>query len=323
MTNGREWLYKPVLVTGASGFVGSHLVSKLLDAGAQVIAIVRDWRPDSLLLNGEDAEHITIVRGDLEDRALLERVLAEYEIDTVFHLAAQTVVSIANKTPYPTIKTNLLSTLNVLEAVRQNRHIRHVVVASSDKAYGEKPKHGMYKEDDALKGLHPYDCSKSCTDMLAQTYINTYHLPIAITRCGNIYGGGDMNWSRLIPNTIRRILNGKLPEVWGTGEETRDYFYIYDCVRAYMLLSEKEAHGPYNFSTGEELTVRKVIDYICFELGVDTQYDVLGHTEGQISYQWLDSAKARRNLNWRPQYEFSVGIKDTVKWYKNFIGEES
>ena len=313
------WQYRNVLVTGATGFVGSYLTGQLLDAGASVTTIIRDWRPDSLLINGEDFEHINIVKGDLEDRDLVERVLAEYEIDSVFHLAAQTVVTIANKVPYPTIKSNILTTLNVLEAVRQNGHIRHTVIASSDKAYGELSEHKMYREDDPLNGLHPYDCSKSCTDMLAQTYINTYKLPIAITRCGNIYGGGDVNWSRLIPNTIRRILSGKLPEIWGTGEETRDYFYVYDCARAYMLLSQKEAHGAYNFSTGEELTVRRVIDYICNELKVPLQYDTLNHTEGQISYQWLDSSKARRNLGWLPEYEFDKGIKDTVRWYKDYL----
>ena len=317
------WQYRNVLVTGATGFVGSYLTGQLLDAGASVTTIIRDWRPDSLLINGEDFEHVNIIKGDLEDRDLVERVLAEYEIDSVFHLAAQTVVSIANKVPYPTLKSNVLTTLNVLETVRQNGHIRHTVIASSDKAYGDKPKRGMYHEDDPLRGLHPYDCSKSCTDMIAQTYLNTYKLPIAITRCGNIYGGGDVNWSRLIPNTIRRILSGKLPEIWGTGEETRDYFYVYDCARAYMLLSQKEAHGAYNFSTGEELTVRRVIDYICNELKVPLQYDVLNHTDGQISYQWLDSSKARRNLGWLPEYEFDKGIKDTVRWYKDYlIGEK-
>jgi CDP-glucose 4,6-dehydratase len=259
------------------------------------------------------------VKGDLADYRLVERTLAEYEIDTVFHLAAQTVVSIANTSPYTTLQNNIESTMNLIEAVRVNNKVRHVTVASSDKAYGELDERRQYVETDAVNGLHPYDCSKSITDLISQTYIETYNLPIAITRCGNIYGGGDMNWSRLIPRTIRRILRGKLPEIWGSGNETRDYFFVKDCVDAYVLLSEREAVGPYNFSTGEEMTVKNVVEAICAEMSVPIQFDVRNNLDAEINYQWLDSTKARTNLGWKPKYKFKAGIKNTVQWYQDYL----
>jgi len=314
------WIDKPVLVTGATGFVGSYLVERLLDAGANVTCIIRDHRPDSMLINGDSFDYCNIVKGDLYDRNLIERVLAEYEIDSVFHLAAQTVVGIANDAPYPTLSNNILTTLNVLEACRNHKKLRHLALASSDKAYGELFERRMYIEDDPVNGTHPYDCSKSTADLMAQTYLNTYRVPIGITRCGNIYGGGDVNWSRLIPRTIRKIIRGEIPEISGNGDETRDYFYVKDTVSAYMLMSQCCAQGAYNFSTSEELTVRDVIDAICNEMGVKTKYDVLGKVENEIKYQWLDSTKARTNLNWKPQYSFARGLKETVVWYKDYLG---
>ena len=313
------WLDRPVLITGATGFVGSYLVERLLDSGANVTTIIRDYRPDSLFVNRDLFSDVNRVKGDLADYRLVERTLAEYEIDTVFHLAAQTVVSIANTSPYTTLQNNIESTMNLIEAVRVNNKVRHVTVASSDKAYGELDERRQYVETDAVNGLHPYDCSKSITDLISQTYIETYNLPIAITRCGNIYGGGDMNWSRLIPRTIRRILRGKLPEIWGSGNETRDYFFVKDCVDAYILLSEREAVGPYNFSTGEEMTVKDVVEAICDEMNVPIQFDVRNNLDAEINYQWLDSTKARTNLGWKPKYKFKAGIKNTVQWYKDYL----
>ena len=313
------WLDRPVLITGATGFVGSYLVERLLDAGANVTTIIRDYRPDSLFVNRDLFSDVNRVKGDLSDYRLVERTLADYEIDTVFHLAAQTVVSIANTSPYSTLQNNIASTMNLIEAIRVNGKVRHVTVASSDKAYGELDERRQYVETDAVNGLHPYDCSKSITDLISQTYIETYQLPIAITRCGNIYGGGDMNWSRLIPRTIRRILRGKLPEIWGSGNETRDYFFVKDCVDAYILLSEREAIGPYNFSTGEEMTVKDVVEAICKEMKTPIQFDVRNNLDAEINYQWLDSTKARTNLGWKPNYKFKVGIKSTVQWYRDYL----
>lgn len=316
------WQDRRVLVTGATGFVGSYLTQRLLDVGADVVTVMRDLCPDSRFITECAHEEVKVIKGDLTDRSLIERVLSDYEIDTVFHLAAQTVVSIANSAPYPTIDNNIRSTLNLLEALRVYGKVRHTVIASSDKAYGELFKRRKYVEKDPVQGVHPYDASKSCCDLLAQTYIMTYDMPIAITRCGNIYGGGDMNWSRLIPNTIRRILNGKLPVINGTGNETRDYFYVEDCVSAYMLLSEKQAVGPYNFSTGEEITVLKVIETLCKIMDVPVQYDVLGNFNAEIEYQWLDSTKARQNLGWSPRYSFAEGLRRTVDWYRKRLARD-
>ena len=321
MVLGGTFLDKRVLITGATGFVGSYLTERLLDCGASVTTIVRDYRPDSCFIDQDTFQECNVIHGDLMDRQLIERVLAEYEIEYIFHLAAQTVVSIANTAPYPTLQNNMFTTLNVLEAMRINGKVQHAIIASSDKAYGELAERRQYVETDAVQGIHPYDCSKSCTDLIAQTYLNYYRLPIAISRCGNIYGGGDTNWSRLIPNTIRRILRGKLPTVWGSGAETRDYLYVEDAVNAYMLLAEKQATGAYNFSTGTELTVKRVIEQICKVMDVPVQYDVLGNTVGEISYQWLDSTKARDNLGWKPKYSFAEGLRRTVKWYKNRLAE--
>jgi len=311
------WQDRPVLVTGATGFVGGYLTQRLIDEGALVTTIVRDYRPDSCFIDQDVFQECNMVRGDLLDYRLIERTLNEYEIDTVFHLAAQTVVSIANDAPYPTLYNNINTTMNVLEACRNHKKLRHVAVASSDKAYGELFKRRQYVETDAVQGVHPYDCSKAAGDLLSQSYAVCYDMPLAISRCGNIYGGGDMNWSRLIPNTIRRILRGKLPVVWGTGDETRDYFYVEDTVNAYLLLSERQAVGPYNFSTGEELTVKKVIETVCQVMGVKEQYDTLYNVNGEIYYQWLDSSKARKNLNWTPQFSFTEGLERTVEWYRS------
>ena len=310
------WLDRRVLVTGATGFVGGYLVEKLLDYGADVITIIRDYRPDSRLLMSFDSDECRVAKGDLCDYRLVERVLNEYEIDTVFHLAAQTVVSIANDLPYPTLYNNINSTLNIIEACRNHKKLRHCVVASSDKAYGQLMKRRQYMETDPVMGVHPYDCSKACGDLMAQSYAMCWDMPLAISRCGNIYGGGDTNYTRLIPNSIRRILKGQLPLIWGTGDETRDYFYVEDCVEAYLLLSEKQAVGAYNFSTGAELTVRSVIEEVCKAMNVPVQYDTLNDLSGEIWYQWLDSSKARKNLGWHPKYSFTEGLQLTADWYR-------
>lgn len=317
------WQDRNVLITGATGFVGTYLTDRLLLEGANVVTIMRDFLPLSPFIDSNVHLDVTVVRGDLSNRELVERVISDYEIDSVFHLAASTVVSIANAAPYPTIENNIKSTLNVLEAVRTYGKVRHTVVASSDKAYGELDDRRMYVESDPVNGLHPYDCSKSCTDLLAQSYAATYNLPIAISRCGNIYGGGDMNYSRLIPNTIRRLLRGTIPVIHGTGNETRDYFYVEDAANAYVLLSEREAVGPYNFSTGAELTVKRVIETICEIMRLPIRYDVLNNSDAEICYQWLDSTKARDNLGWLPKFSFAEGLRRTVDWYKKRLAQDN
>src|ERR1043165_8739397 len=231
------WLDRPTYVTGGTGLVGSWLVQRLVEAGADVICLVRDWVPQSEMIRKGWIEKVKVVRGDICDRALQERILGEYEIDTVIHLAAQTIVTIANRNPISTFETNIAGTWNLLEASRRSSRVKQIVVASSDKAYGDQS-NLPYSEDTPLQGQHPYDVSKSAADLIAFSYAKTYGLPVVITRCGNFYGGGDLNWNRIIPGTIRSIVRGQRPVIRSDGSYVRDYFYVEDGAAAYMLLAE-------------------------------------------------------------------------------------
>ena len=231
------WLDRPTFVTGATGLVGGWLVKRLLAMGAVVVCLVRDWVPQSELVRSGDLERVKVVRGDLCDQALLERILGEYEITTVIHLAAQTIVTVANRNPVSTFETNIAGTWRLLEACRRSPTVRQIVIASSDKAYGDQAVL-PYDETTPLQGRHPYDVSKSCADLIAHAYAVTYGLPVAITRCGNFYGGGDLNWNRIIPGTIRSIIRGQPPVIRSDGQFVRDYFYVEDGAAAYMTLAE-------------------------------------------------------------------------------------
>jgi len=227
------WQDRPVFVTGATGLVGAWLVKRLLAAGADVVCLVRDWVPESEVVRTRDIERVKTVRGDVRDRDCIERTLGEYEIDTVFHLAAQTIVGIANRNPVSTFESNIAGTWNMLEACRRSPTVKSIVVASSDKAYGDQTVL-PYSEDAPLQGQHPYDVSKSCADLIAHTYSVSYELPVAITRCGNFYGGGDLNWNRIVPGTIRSVLRGEPPVIRSDGNSVRDYFYVEDGAAAYI-----------------------------------------------------------------------------------------
>jgi CDP-glucose 4,6-dehydratase len=231
------WRDRPTFVTGATGLLGGWLVRRLLELGADVVCLIRDWVPQSELVRSRLIEQVKVVRGDVRNQALLERILGEYEIDTVFHLAAQTIVSIANRNPVSTFETNIRGTWTLLEACRRSPAVRHIIIASSDKAYGSQEKL-PYTEDMPLKGQHPYDVSKSCADLLAQAYAATFNLSLAITRCGNFYGGGDLNWNRIVPGTIRSVIRGERPVIRSDGYYVRDYFYVEDAAAAYTLLAE-------------------------------------------------------------------------------------
>ena len=232
------WQDRPALVTGATGLVGSWLTRRLRDARADVVCLVRDWVPQSEIVRSGILDSVKIVRGDVCDRDLLERTLGEYEINTVFHLAAQTIVGIANRNPVSTFESNIAGTWNLLEACRRSPVVKAIILASSDKAYGDQ-EHLPYSEHTPLEGRHPYDVSKSCADLIAQAYGKTYNLPVAITRCGNFYGGGDLNWNRIVPGTIRSVLRNERPMIRSDGKFVRDYFYVEDGAAAYMLLAEK------------------------------------------------------------------------------------
>ncbi|QOY25974.1 CDP-glucose 4,6-dehydratase [Bacillus velezensis] len=288
-----------------------------------VTGLVRDTVPKSNLYQGEQVKQMNIVHGALEDLDVIERALGEYEIDTVFHLAAQAIVGVANRNPISTFEANILGTWNILEACRRHPLIKRVIVASSDKAYGDQPTL-PYDENMPLQGKHPYDVSKSCADLLSHTYFNTYGLPVCITRCGNLYGGGDLNFNRIIPQTIQLVLNGEAPEIRSDGTFIRDYFYIEDAVEAYLLLAEKMeelnlAGEAFNFSNEIQLTVLELVEKILKAMDSDLKPKVLNQGSHEIKHQYLSAEKARKLLNWTPAHTIDEGLEKTIEWYKAFF----
>ncbi|AIZ59379.1 sugar dehydratase [Bacillus pumilus] len=317
------WNGKNVFVTGCTGLLGSYLVKELIDQGANVTGLVRDQVPRSNLYQGSQFEKMNVVQGALEDMQTIERALGEYEIDTVFHLAAQAIVGVANRHPVSTFEANILGTWNVLEACRRQPLIKRVIVASSDKAYGDQEQL-PYDEDMPLNGKHPYDVSKSCADLISHTYYNTYGLPVCITRCGNLYGGGDLNFNRIIPQTIQLVLEGKAPEIRSDGTFIRDYFYIEDAVKAYLLLAEKmEEKGlageAFNFSNEIQLTVLDLVDKILKAMGSELKPRILNQGTHEIKHQYLSAEKARKLLDWKPDYSIDEGLEKTIEWYREFF----
>jgi CDP-glucose 4,6-dehydratase len=322
--NTNLWRDRPALVTGATGLVGSWLTRRLREAGADIVCLVRDWVPQSEVVRNGTLDRVKIVRGDICDRDLLERTLGEYEINTVFHLAAQTIVGIANRNPISTFESNITGTWNVLEACRRSPAVKAVVLASSDKAYGDQ-EHLPYSEDTPLEGRHPYDVSKSCADLLAQTYGKTYGLPIAITRCGNFYGGGDLNWNRIVPGTIRSVLRGERPVIRSDGQFIRDYFYVEDGAAAYMLLAEKLLSNDrlrgqaFNFSNEIQVTVLDLVDRILQQMDSPLKPDVRNEASHEIRHQYLSACRARTELAWSPLFTLDEGLTRTIAWYEEFL----
>lgn len=322
------WLDRPTFVTGGTGLVGNWLVRRLIEAGADVTCLVRDWVPQSELVCTRLIEQVKVVRGDICDREVLERTLGEYEIDTVIHLAAQTIVSIANRNPISTFQTNIAGTWNLLEACRRSPKVRQIVFASSDKAYGDQ-EILPYNEKTPLQGKHPYDVSKSAADLIATSYAFTYNLPVAITRCGNFYGGGDLNWNRIVPGTIRSIIRGQSPVIRSDGNYIRDYFYVEDGAAAYMLLAEQLAIRPelkgeaFNFSNEIQVTVIQIVQKILDLMGVDLEPQILNEASNEIRHQYLSAEKACKVLNWHPLFTLDLGLEKTIAWYKDFLKKES
>ena len=322
-----HWHDRRVLVTGATGLLGGWLVQRLVNQSADVVALVRDWVPQSTLLATDLMRHVTITRGDVRDQAVLERVMGEYEIDTVFHLAAQTIVGVANRNPVSTLDSNIRGTWALLEAARRSPLVKAIVIASSDKAYGDHTTL-PYDESAALQGRHPYDVSKSCADLISTMYAQTYRLPVAITRCGNFYGGGDLNWNRLVPGTIRSALRGKRPVIRSDGTLIRDYFYVEDGAAAYMQLAEAlharpELRGEaYNFSNEIQVDVLTLTQKILDRVGVALEPDVRADAPHEIQHQWLSAAKARRDLQWTPAFTLDEGLDRTIAWYREFFERE-
>lgn len=318
------WQDRSVLVTGCTGLLGSWLVTELVSRGAIVTGLVRDVVPRSrLYLEGLDRS-INIVYGRVEDLQVITRILAEYEIDSVFHLAAQTIVGVANFSPLSTFETNVRGTWNLLEACRQYGSISRIVVASSDKAYGNcsvLP----YGEETPLQGEHPYDVSKSCADLIARTYYVSYGLPICITRCGNFYGGGDLNFNRLVPDTIRSSFRGKPVVIRSDGSYIRDYFYVRDGALAYLHLAEQmnraEVVGhAFNFSNELQISVLQMVQKIVSLMGKSyLEPIVLNQARNEIRHQYLSAEKARSLLGWDPKFNLESGLLETIEWYQYYL----
>jgi CDP-glucose 4,6-dehydratase len=324
--NTSFWQDRPTLVTGGSGLLGGWLIKYLLDLGADVTCLVRDWVPKSELVRSNLIERVKVVRGDICDQALLERILGEYEIETVLHLAAQTIVGIANRNPISTFNTNIGGTWSLLEACRRSPKVKSVVVASSDKAYGDQEKL-PYDEKTPLQGRHPYDVSKSCADLIAQNYAFTYKTPVAITRCGNFYGGGDLNWNRIVPGTIRSILRNQQPVIRSDGQYVRDYFYIEDGAAAYILLAEKLAGNPelrgegFNFSNETPISVIELVERIIKLMDSGLKPMILNEANNEIKKQYLNSTKARNVLGWKPLVTLDEGLSRAIAWYRGYFAE--
>jgi CDP-glucose 4,6-dehydratase len=326
LSNRAFWRDRPTLVTGATGLVGGWLVRRLVEHGADVACLVRDWVPQSELVRSGLIEQVKVVRGDVRDQALLERTLGEYEIDTVLHLAAQTIVTIANRNPVSTLETNVAGTWSLLEACRRSPRVKQIVVASSDKAYGDQDRL-PYDENTPLQGRHPYDVSKSCADLIAHCYAVTYGLPVVVTRCGNFYGGGDLNWNRIVPGTIRSIIRGERPVIRSDGNFTRDYFYVEDGAAAYMLLAERLARDPalrgeaFNFSNELQMTVVQLVKRLLHLMGSDLTADVRNEASHEIRHQYLSAARARERLGWAPLFSLDEGLERTIQWYRRFLAQ--
>jgi CDP-glucose 4,6-dehydratase len=318
------WQDRPVLVTGATGLLGSWMTKRLIAAGADVVCLVRDWIPQSELVATRAIERVKVVRGDVRDQPLLERVLGEYSVDTVLHLAAQTIVGIANRNPVSTLETNIGGTWSLLEACRRSPAVRQVVVASSDKAYGDQVRL-PYDESTPLQGQHPYDVSKSCADLIAHMYAVTYGLPVVATRCGNFYGGGDLNWNRVVPGTIRSILRGQRPIIRSDGSLVRDYFYAEDGAAAYMLLAERLAVQPglrgeaFNFSNELQVTVVEMVRRLLDLMGSNLEPDIRNEVKNEIQHQYLSATKAHETLGWAPLFTLEQGLGLTIQWYRDFF----
>jgi CDP-glucose 4,6-dehydratase len=321
------WTDRNVFVTGATGLLGSWLTEELLARGARVVCLIRDAVPDSRLVRSGTIDRVGIVRGELEDYQTLLRAINEYEVDTVFHLGAQTVVGTAARSAASTFESNIRGTWNLLEACRVcTRLVTRVIVASSDKAYGVHERL-PYTEDTPLQGRFPYDVSKSCADLIAFSYFHTYGLPVAITRCGNLFGGGDLNFNRLVPGTIRSVLSGEPPIVRSDGTLVREYFYVEDAVAAYLGLAEQVVAAQlvgqaFNFGSEQPIAA---IDMVRLLLRImrrpDLEPEIMNEATHEIRVQYLDCSKARRVLQWKPRLSLEEGLARTVAWYAAYFEE--
>jgi CDP-glucose 4,6-dehydratase len=329
MTNwDRVWRSRTVLCTGATGMVGGWVVNALLEADARVVALVRDTDYRVEFFRSGAYRQVAIVHGDLQDYSTIERAINQYEVDTVIHLGAQALVMAAERSPLETFESNIRGTYNLLEACRVHRDlVQRVAIASSDKAYGDN-NGAPYTEDLPLVARHPYDVSKTCADLLAQTYAYTYELPVTIARCGNIFGGGDLNWSRLVPGTIRSLLADQTPPIRSDGSYVRDFLYVKDAAAAYLNLAEHAGEDgvrgeAFNFSPESPRTVLELVDCLAGVMNKrHLRPRILNQAKHEIPHQVLSAQKARTRLGWRPRYSLELGLTETVAWYARYLQTE-
>jgi CDP-glucose 4,6-dehydratase len=322
--DNQYWRDKRVFITGVTGLLGSWLTAELIRQGADVIGLVRDQVTQSPLMRSGDINQITVVRGDVCDYIGIERILAEYEVDTIFHLAAQTQVGIANRVPMSTFETNVRGAWIVLEAARRNPTIKRILVASSDKVYGLQ-KELPNREDDPLQAVYPYDVSKACADLIARTYAHIYEMPVAVTRFANLFGGGDINWNRLVPGTVRSVLRGERPIIRSDGTFKRDFTYVRDAVYGYLTLAQQlDKPGvrgeAFNFGMSNPISVLDMIKSIIkLSACPDLEPIILNEVKHETLDQYLSSEKADRVLNWRPQFTLEEGLAETMAWYCDYL----
>ena len=319
------WNNKRVLVTGASGMVGSWLTAWLVGSGAYTVAFLADTDPKSELMRSGTIKKVHVVNGRLENYDDIERAINNHEIDSVFHLGAQPIVGAADRAPRHTFESNIQGTWNLLDACRVlHPLVKRIVVASSDKAYGTQltlP----YTEDMSMNGDHPYEVSKSCTDLISTTYARTYGTPVTIARCGNIYGGGDLNWNRIVPGTLRSLLRNEQPILRSDGTFVRDYLHVDDIVSAYLLLGENTDHPGiwgqgFNFSDEAPLTVMQIYNAICVAADrAEIKPIILNASSSEIKDQYLDSTKAHNTLGWKASVTLNEGLKKSFEWYREFF----
>lgn len=321
------WTNRNVFVTGATGFIGAQLTRLLLEQGARVVCLQRDGVRANALDVFALRRRTTVIQGALEDYALLERILNEYEIEAVFHLGAQAIVGAANRSPLSTFETNIRGSYFLLEACRVTKTVKRVVVASSDKAYGTHERL-PYTEDDALNGLFPYDASKVCTDVLARSYAHSYGLPVTVTRFANVYGPGDMNLSRIVPGTILSVLRNEAPIIRSDGTPIREFVYVDDVARGYLALAEQieAAQGEaFNFGTGEQVQMLDLANRIIRLAGKEgelTPHVLLqSKIAGEIDAQYLSAAKVESRLGWNAEVSLDEGLARTIAWYRGHLSE--
>jgi CDP-glucose 4,6-dehydratase len=305
------WDGRRVAVTGATGFVGTHLTSALAALGARVVVLVRDTVPSSAIRDGWWPK-VSIVTGAVEDQSLMERMFGEYDVVTVFHLAAQSQVGVANRNPVATYEANVRGTWALLEAARRTSTVRQIVTASSDKAYGEQSVL-PYTEDMPLLAINPYDVSKACSDLIAQSFARVHDVPVVVTRCGNFFGPGDTNWERLVPGTIRLLLQGQRPLIRSDGTMTRDYLYVVDAVDPTL------GGEAFNFSTESPLSVLQLVEMLQAAAGTELEPDIRATARHEIPHQYLSAAKARKMLGWQPRHTMADAIAETVDWYRGVL----